>query len=61
MFCDHPFCDSPFASFLAVIGNGEIFYFDGNITRSPSFFVSIDTKLHLIFDIQQSKSFDQVR
>lgn len=58
MFCDGPFCDSPFSSFLtAVIGGGEIFYFDGDIQQSSSFFVNVDQEFGVILYIQQSESF----
>lgn len=42
MFCDTPFCDKPFSSVVSlVILNGEIFYFDFDVSLSESFVLNI--------------------
>ena len=54
MFCEAPFCDLSFASFVIQVGittNGEIFYFDASIQTSEAF----------VLDVQQSSEFMQIR
>ena len=70
MFCEAPFCDLPFASFVIQVGittNGEIFYFDASIQtsdgfvlevqQSDSFTSSINTSEFFISDIDKARDF----
>lgn len=60
MFCDHPFCDSPFASFVAIVGNGEIFYFDLYLEQSASITLNIRTQKAFILYVNQQDLFELV-
>jgi hypothetical protein len=59
MFCDAPFCDLPFASFVIEVGltNGEIFYFDADINQSDSFILEIQQSTGLTFSLNLGESF----
>jgi hypothetical protein len=42
MFCDSPICDKPFSSVVSVIIlNGEVFYFNFDLSLSKSFVLNI--------------------
>lgn len=50
MFCDHSFCEAPFASFISIEINGEIFYYDLSIKQSITFDAEINR--FVFFDLQ---------
>jgi len=56
MFCDHSFCEAPFASFISIEINGEIFYYDLSIEQSISLDLSIDSSLEFDLEITQQNN-----
>ncbi len=65
MFCEAPFCDLPFASFVIQVGittNGEIFYFDASIQTSDAFVLDVQQESSFVSEItKQSSEFVQIR
>jgi hypothetical protein len=48
MFSEHSFCESPFASFIAIEINGEIFFFD----------LSVESNIVLELSLSRSLNFE---
>ena len=65
MFCEAPFCELPFASFVIQVGittNGEIFYFDASIQTSDGFVLDVQQEYFFVSEITQlSYEFMQIR
>lgn len=63
MFCEAPFCDLPFTSFvIQVATNGEIFYFDASIQTSDGFVLDVQQEYFFVSEITQlSYEFMQIR
>lgn len=56
MFCDHSFCEAPFASFISIEINGEIFYYDLSIKQSIIFDADINRSVFFELNITQNNN-----